>query len=266
MAASGEARRRDTDAMSTGAPPTADYFNQWYANMIESPTMDKIVQRHLGLPAHVLSTSLLTWDAIAEITTALRLSPGQVVLDLACGRGGYGLEVADRSGAELVGVDFAGEAVRQARQHAKRLGRAARFEVGELTATGLDTASVHAVMCVDAVQFAEPAQAGYREVHRVLVPGGRVVLTCWEPVDPHDRRLPERLRAVDLRAGLAAAGFVEIAVEDRPDWQAVERAMWEEAAALDPDSDAALRALHDEGVRVLEFGQLTRRVMASATA
>jgi SAM-dependent methyltransferase len=252
--------------MSTGAPPTADYFNQWYADMIESPTKDEIVRRHLGLPAHVLSTSLLTWEAIAEVATALRLSPGQVVLDLACGRGGYGLEVADRSGAQLVGVDFSREAVQQARQHAQRLGRAARFGIGELTATGLDTASVDAVMCVDAVQFAEPAQALYREVHRVLVPGGRVVLTCWEPVDPQDRRVPERLRAVDLRAGLAVAGFVEIEVEERPDWQAVEHAMWEEAAALDPGSDAALRALHDEGVRVLEFGQLIRRVMASATA
>jgi SAM-dependent methyltransferase len=252
--------------MSTGAPPTAEYFSQWYADMVESPAKDEIVQRHLGLPAHVLSTSLLTWDAIAAVAAALRLSPGQVVLDLACGRGGYGLEVADRSGARLVGVDFSDEAVRQARQHTQRLGRAARFEVGELTATGLDTASVDAVMCVDAVQFAEPAQAAYREVRRVLVRGGRVVLTCWEPVDPQDRRVPERLRAVDLRAGLAAAGFVEIEVEERPEWQAAERAMWEEAAALDPGSDAALGALHDEGVRVLEFGQLTRRVMASATA
>jgi hypothetical protein len=42
--------------------------------------------------------------------------------------------------------------------------------------------------------------------------------------------------------------------------------MWEEAAALDPGADAALRSFHDEGVRVLEFDRLSRRVMASATA
>jgi SAM-dependent methyltransferase len=145
------------------------------------------------------------------------------------------------------------------------LGRVARFEVGELTATGLDAASVGAVMCIDAVQFAQPQPTVYREIRRVLVPGGRVVLTCWEPVDPQDNRLPERLRAVDLRAGLTAAGFVEIEVEERPDWQAAEHAMWEEAAALDPGADAALRSFHDEGVRVLEFDRLSRRVMASAT-
>jgi SAM-dependent methyltransferase len=260
------ARRRDTDPMGTQSPPSADFFDQWYANMIESPAKDEIVQRHLGLPAHVLSTSLLTWDAIADVTAALRLSRGQVVVDLACGRGGYGLEVARRSGAQLVGVDFSREAVRQAGQHAQRLGRVARFEVGDLTATGLDTASVDAVMCIDAVQFAEPLDAVYREVHRVLVPGGRAVLTCWEPVEPQDRCLPERLRAIDLRAGLATAGFVEIEVDERPDWQAVEHAMWQEAAALDPGPDMALCSFHDEGVRVLAFDHLFRRVMASATA
>src|SRR5207247_10134446 len=107
---------------------------QWYANMIESPAKDEIKQRHLGLPAHVLSTSLLTWDAIADVTAALRLSPGQLLVDLACGRGGYGLEVARRSGARLVGIDFSRAAVRQARQHAQRLNRVAGFEVGDLTA------------------------------------------------------------------------------------------------------------------------------------
>jgi hypothetical protein len=42
--------------------------------------------------------------------------------------------------------------------------------------------------------------------------------------------------------------------------------MWEEAAALDPGNDPALRAFHDEGVRSLEIFGLVRRVMATATA
>jgi SAM-dependent methyltransferase len=252
--------------VSTGPALSAEFFDEWYANMAGSAAKDDIVRRHLGLPAHLLSTSLLTWDAIADVTAALRLAPGRVLVDLACGRGGYGLEVARRCRAGLVGIDFSPEAVRQARLRARRSAGPVRFEVGDLTATGLDSASAHAVMCVDAVQFADPAPAAYSEVRRVLVPGGRAVLTCWEPVDRCDTDLPERLRAVDLRAGLAAAGFVDIEVDERPDWQAVERAMWEEAVRLDPGDDPALRAFHEEGVRVMEVGHLMRRVMASATA
>jgi hypothetical protein len=45
-----------------------------------------------------------------------------------------------------------------------------------------------------------------------------------------------------------------------------ERAMWEEAAALDSGGDPALRAFHDEGVSTLKIFGLVRRVIATATA
>jgi hypothetical protein len=42
--------------------------------------------------------------------------------------------------------------------------------------------------------------------------------------------------------------------------------MWQEAAALDPGDDPALQSFHDEGMRSLEILDLTRRVIATATA
>ena len=244
----------------------AEYFDGWYADMTGSPAMDEIQQRHLSLPPHLMSTSLLGWDGIAEAAAALRLSPGGTLVDLACGRGGYGLEIAARTGARLVGVDFSAEAVRQAREHARRLDATAEFRIGDLAATGLDAGAAGAVLCVDAIQFAQEPDAAYREIQRVLASGGRAVLTCWEPLDRDDERLPGRLRRVDLGAGLAAAGFGNVEVRDRPGWRAYERAMWEEAAALDPGDDPALRSFHDEGVRSLEIFGLVRRVIATATA
>src|SRR5215468_8617286 len=108
-----------------GSP--AKYFDDWYAGMTGSPVKDEIQQRHLGLPPHLLSTSALGWEGIAEAVAALRLSPGGTLVDLACGRGGYGLEITARTGARLVGVYFSAEAVLQAREHARRLGATARF-------------------------------------------------------------------------------------------------------------------------------------------
>jgi SAM-dependent methyltransferase len=252
--------------MESRPRPDAEYFDGWYADMVDAPIKDEIAQRHLGLPPRLLSTSLLGWEGIAEVVEALRLSPGHTVLDVACGRGGYGLEIATRTGSHLVGVDFSAEAVRQAVENAHRLGIAADFHVRDLSATELDTGSVDAVLCVDAIQFAEQPEAAYREMRRVVVEGGRVVLTCWEAIDRDDAAVPDRLRGLDLYEGLTAAGFVGVEVRDRLGWRTAERAMWEEAAALDPGDDAALQSFHDEAIRILPIMERIRRVMANATA
>jgi 2-polyprenyl-3-methyl-5-hydroxy-6-metoxy-1,4-benzoquinol methylase len=78
---------------------------------------------------------------------------------------GYGLEIAERTGASLVGIDFSVEALRQADAQAQRRGMAATFKVGDLTATGLDRHRAHAVVCVDAMQF---AHSQLRAVYRCV--------------------------------------------------------------------------------------------------
>jgi len=249
----------------TPKPRSAEYFDGWYADKSAAPQVAEIMNRHLGVPPDAQAGSVPS-AAMDEIADGLRLRPGDVLLDLACGRAWYGLEIAARAGARLIGVDFSAEAVRQAGQQARRRGSDAEFAVGELTASGLPDRSVNAVLCTDSIQFPEQPEAAYRELRRVLVPGGRVVLTSWEPVQPGDERLSERMRRVGLGAGLRGAGFVDVRVEDRPQWLAWERAMWQEAVALDPGEDPALRSFRDEGVRSLENYGLHRRVIAAATA
>jgi SAM-dependent methyltransferase len=245
-------------------PPSAEHFDQWYSDMAGRSSGDGIKLRLLGLPDRVVSSSLLSWDGLAEVVEALGLQPGDRLLDLACGRGGYGMEMAARTGAKLIGVDFSGEAITQAVALAHRLGiDGAEFRVGDLTDTGLPDASVDAVVCVDSVQF-KPEVATFREMHRVLVPGGRLVLTTWEALDRSAESVPERIRALDVRSALEQAGFVDIEVRDRPEWLSIERALWEQAVSLDPGDDPALQSFHDEGVRVLPGLDLTRRLLASA--
>ena len=142
----------------------------------------------------------------------------------------------------------------------------ASFRTGDLTATGLPDASVEAVLCTDAIQFPDEPADAYDEIRRVLKPGCRVVLTGWEPCDAADERLSPRVRRANLADGLHRAGFADIEVRDRPSWLAREHALWEEAAALDPGEDPALRSLHDEAVRSLEWAVLIRRALATATS
>ena len=115
----------------------SSYFDRWYADMEASPTKDAILVRHLGIPSWLGSAGVLHWDAMTEIADGLALPEGGVLVDVACGRGGYGIEVARRCGAALVGVDFSAVALAQARTIAARLLPAGRadFRVGTLTTT-----------------------------------------------------------------------------------------------------------------------------------
>jgi SAM-dependent methyltransferase len=92
-------------------PRNADFFNQWYAEMGRSARRDQIARRALGLPSDMDASGVLPWAALAEIAAALNLAPGQLLVDLGCGRGGYGLEIARQTGARLLGLDFSPVAV-----------------------------------------------------------------------------------------------------------------------------------------------------------
>ncbi|MET9230310.1 class I SAM-dependent methyltransferase [Lentzea sp. NPDC003310] len=239
---------------------SAEHFDRWYTDRAASPIVDDLVRRTLGLPEGFESTSLLGGPGLDEVTTALGVARGRVLLDLACGRGGYGLEIARRTGCRLVGVDFSAVAVDQARQSSG----GGDFRVGTLTATGLSPAAVDAVLVVDSVQFAESKPDALRECLRVLRPGGRLVVTGWQAAEPGDELVWHRIRELDLAAQLPEAGFTEVEVVDRPQWRERERRMWEEALALDAPDDPAVVATQQEARRVLAVFDRTRRVLATA--
>ena len=231
---------------------TVEHFNEWYAAMDGASRRDQLWQELLGLPPELVSTSLLSMAGLQEIAGMLALGPDDVLLDLACGRGGYGLWLARESGCHLVGVDFSEVAVADARGRISRFeadGRA-EFRVGELEATGLPDAGVDAALCVDAIQFAGDTTAAVAEVRRVLKPGGLVVLTSWQPLTPGDIELPARIRDLDLASAMVAGGLVDIELWDRTDWLDIERELWSTVMALDPGDDQGLKDAQEEGEAV----------------
>ncbi|MBT0768854.1 class I SAM-dependent methyltransferase [Kineosporia sp. J2-2] len=192
---------------------------------------------------------------------------GGTVADIACGRGSYGIELARRSDARLVGVDFSEVALEQARVTAgRRLDEnQAEFTVGTLTETGLADRSVHGLLCSDSVQFADTIDI-LNEFRRILAPGGRLALTTWQATQAGDPEVPDRIRRLDLRRDLEAAGFRDVVVESRPAWRDAEKGLYEEAVGAPADGDEALASLRDEGRVALRNWDALQRIVAFATA
>ncbi len=248
--------------------PDADAFDRWYRAIGASSRWDPFMREWLELPAEVQSSGYLTGSGLAVVLDRLRLTAQDTLVELGCGRGGYGMAAARASGARLVGVDFSHAALTAARRRATQLhlDDVVEFRLGDLTSTGLPSDSADGLLCVDAFHFARPPSAAAAECRRLLRPGGRLVLTSWEPVEPGNPVLPERLRHLDVGHELCVAGFIDIESEPHPKWSTVERALWEAAVALDPAGDPAIADLVEEARELLPLATYLRRVLVTARA
>ena len=120
-----------------------------------------------------------------ELVANLGIEPGLKVLDLGCGDGTTALPAAKR-GADVLGVDIAGNLVAAGNRRARDAGLAnVRFQEGDASRlSDLDDSSFDLVVSIFGAMFAPRPYDTAKEMVRVTKPGGRIVMGNWIPGDP----------------------------------------------------------------------------------
>ena len=112
------------------------------------------------------------------VLAALGEVRGLRVLDAGCGPGLYTAALV-RAGADVVGFDASAVMVDLAR---RRVGGAARIDVARLgDRLPLPDATFDAVVCALVIHYADDEPAAFGEFHRLLRPGGVVVVSTQHP-------------------------------------------------------------------------------------
>jgi SAM-dependent methyltransferase len=144
----------------------------------------------------------------AEGLVALAAPPsGARVLDVACGTGVVTRAAAQRVGTagQVVGLDLSAAMLAVARVVPSEPGAVIEWQEGNALALPFPDQTFDLVTCQQGVQFFPDRAAGLREMHRVLVSGGRVALSIWGPL----QRSPGFTIFADALARHVAPGLLD---------------------------------------------------------
>ena len=157
--------------------PPAGHYNSNFGNF-ETELYAQIRQEAFG--GDIGQNSWLTSDEQDRFLEWLDLSPGNTLLDVACGAGGPALRIAAITGCSVVGIDIHYQAVAAASSMAAQRGLAGRAEFRSMDATAplpFSGSSFDAITCIDAINHFPNRPSLIAEWVRLLNPGGRLLFT-----------------------------------------------------------------------------------------
>lgn len=179
-------------------------------------------------PAELLTTlpngELPVSYGCGDPITLASLTPGQTVLDLGSGAGLDCFFASTRVGpaGHVIGVDMTPEMLERARLSARRLKLDnVEFRQGLLEDLPVDSASVDVAISNCVINLAPDKDRVFREVFRVLKPGGKLAVSDIVTDGPLPETIKSSLSAWagciagaidvnDYRAAMEAAGLVDI--------------------------------------------------------
>ncbi|MDH5567537.1 MAG: arsenite methyltransferase [Myxococcales bacterium] len=156
------------------------------------------------------------------------VEPGQTVLDLGSGAGLDLLIAAERVGptGKVIGVDMTDAMIEAARETAERAGYSnVEVRKGLIEELPVEDASVDWVISNCVINLSPQMDRVFREIHRVLKPGGRLSISdivvedlpAWllESAAAYTGCIAGAISESEYLEGLRKAGLEEVEVEDR---------------------------------------------------
>ena len=189
----------------------------------------------------------------------LRLGPDSRVLDLACGKAGPALILAE-SGCRILGVERAPEFVAAARERIEAAGLADRVEIveGDAAAFAAEPGAWDAALCLGASFVWHGLDGTLEALAPAVRPGGNVVVgepfwRSWPLPEGIDDLGYVPLRETVARFEAAGLALVSLIASSEDDWDTYESLHWravEEWLAEHPgDPDAATIRARNEASR-----------------
>ena len=186
-----------------------DLYSSTYGNF-QQQVLAKIRRETFG--EDIGQNSWITTDEYDGFYNWLKLSPGDHVLEIACGSGGPALYLANKFKCRITGVDINEEGVNTAnRQASDAKIEDAKFQVADVDQRlPFDNETFDAVMCTDSMNHFHDRPGYLREWYRVLKSGKRAMFT-----DPVVMTGPVSNQELAARSNIGFFLFVPLEITEK---------------------------------------------------
>ncbi|MBI2742405.1 MAG: methyltransferase domain-containing protein [Chlamydiales bacterium] len=215
-----------------------------------------------------------------KVADTLKLKPGMRVLDVGCGVGGPMKNIAEKSGATIVGVNICGYQIKKAEQYMKESGldKTCSFYHGTFMDIKLPSNSFDAIYTIEATVHAPDRTACYKELYRLLKPGAFFAGYEYALMDNFDKNNPEHVAIIEdmehggglqkltsmneVKQTFIDAGFKVLMFQD----DCVDGLTWTLPLEKGVRSSKTARALTNGMVRLLELLKIAPKGSSSVSS
>ncbi|KAM0522346.1 hypothetical protein ACHAPE_001935 [Trichoderma viride] len=147
------------------------------------------------------------------LASSIGIKPGMKVLDVGCGVGGPAREIVKFTGAHVTGLNINNYQISRAKQYAvkEKLTHKLDFVQGDFMNLPFPDNSFDAVYVIEATVHAPNLENAYREIFRVLKPGGVFGVYEWFMTDAYNNDdLTHRQIRLDIEEGDGIAQMLKV--------------------------------------------------------
>jgi cyclopropane fatty-acyl-phospholipid synthase-like methyltransferase len=167
-------------------------FSDYFIRSAKSKSQAVFCQRVFG--KNLCQADMMDMMQLEKLLDVLVLSAENKVLDLGCGIGAIAEYISDTTGARIVGVDIANEAITHAQEHTWQKRDRLDFRYGDMNNLGLQPASFDTIIAIASLHYAEDLDETIRQLIEFLTPDGQMGLFAFQYASefgPPEILLPE---------------------------------------------------------------------------